>query len=93
MPCWCKESAGDSNITEVECSNCHSWVHFNCTGVMMRELCQLINSPDAIYVCKPCMARSDSDDICKELVESRSVTEDELHQYNDICYQWRIQKF
>ena len=24
--------------------------------------------------------------ICKELVESRSVTEDELHQYNDICY-------
>ena len=84
-PCWCKSA--ESEITEVQCSSCQSWVHYNCMGLMMRELCQLVNSPDAcIYICKTCNARPDADNICKELIEARSVSEDELHRYNEICY-------
>lgn len=62
--CWCKAPSNDS---EIECSNCRSWIHYLCLGLSMRQLSSVINDQPGLYLCKICSSSPDVSSIKSNL--------------------------
>ena len=81
-PCWC--GGPEAELTEVECSNCHSWVHYTCAGLLLPELCIVINTTDVLYLCKVCCSKPNVDKIRKELMETSDLSE--IHNFDQRAF-------
>ena len=54
VPCWCGKSDHDATV---ECTVCSAWVHYECLGISVARLSELINDVPANYVCKVCLPK------------------------------------
>ena len=81
-PCWC--GCPEAELTEVECSNCYSWVHYTCAGLLLPELCHVINTTDVLYLCKVCCAKPNVDKIRRDLMETSDLSE--THNFDQRAY-------
>ena len=64
--CWCNQL---SNSTEIECSNCRSWIHYLCLGLSFRQLSYVINDDPGLYLCKSCCLSPEVDSIKTKLLD------------------------
>ena len=84
-PCWCSKP---SHKAEVECSLCRSYSHYECLGLSIDQLSELINS-DGLYICRTCSTkakRSARDNLLKSHPTSILFEFDmELHESKSKC--------
>lgn len=49
--CFC---GSPKRNAEVQCSECKTYIHYECLGLSFKELCTLLNETPGIYICKTC---------------------------------------